>query len=414
MRMEALHPEMAVILALALHPAFPRHALPGLPAMCQIVQEAIATGAHDTLMPVLAAVWAVCRNCAKKLTYCDAASVCTALLGVLPTPDPQHDPCRTLTDPPVDGVSGMVAAVACVAAMLTAVGASTSIWQKLHTEVLQRLCCGLSALSQDAVCACFNVADLFGTPQAGSGVTAEGWQSLGADVDVSLLSLSAKITSCVVHAQGNQLLSGGHDVAPSQGGLGNAPGIGGTRLTSHGPQSDLGMAIANLCMDVLVPSHAHAFTSRTDGAAAHGGLHDSVCAALSDFLESVLSSTHGIFLPNGKCSGAGDRCISAAQDQEDTERHSTEHHSPIHPLTTTAVALGWLCISNGWLVLLVERCERHGRTNWCGQLVVCQPVCWQSASVRQLLQKWLASPRCPPYAASAAGNSFDRAPSRRR
>lgn len=367
--LEELHPEIAVILALAAHPAFPRHATSGLPTMCEILQQAVATDAQDTLSAVLAAMWAVCWNCSTKLTFSDASSLCTALLGALPRPPQQSDTRDAWADPTAGAIASMVAAVACVLVVLRGARASTSAWQRLHAAVLGRLSSGLSALSHDALCSSFSVGDLFGgigSSQSDPGVARAGSQSFAPDDVVSLLSLAAAIAAHIVHTQGDGLLRGSHHAAPQAVAVATGAEAGCERPVGHRADAPavLGTIIASFCGDIILPAHVAACAHGAgggSGAAVHAGLHAAVCVAIIMFLETALTKTHGVYLLSGACAdradGAGvDDMVPGAQYGHG---RPSEHQRHDHPVVTAAVLLGWRCISCGFLVLLVERCVQR-------------------------------------------------------
>eukprot|EP00892_Ulva_mutabilis_P000228 jgi/Ulvmu1/10205/UM060_0005.1 len=369
MRLETLHPEIAVILALAGHPSFPHHAMIGLPTLCEILQEALATDAQDTLSPVLAAIWAVCCSCRSKLTFSDASSLCGALLGALPDPGLNGGLRDTWMEPPADTVKSMVAALACVVLVLTGTTAATSVWQRLHASVLERLSAGLSALGHATLSTSFLVTDLFGElswPQSSLNLAAAS-DAQSHEQAVSLLSLAAGITSHAVRAQGSGLLqsgllqSAGEAVRPAAAGA-SAPQPGRLHpaVQSVGSQAGLGMVAAGFCMDVMLPAYAHACGHPDDRSgmdAVHEGLTTAVCTAITLFLEAAMEKSHAIFLHIDISMGSTPGCGVGVTGQGVQPSQGLPSADPpeVHPVATAAILLGWQCISHGLLMLLVER-----------------------------------------------------------
>lgn len=369
-RLERLHPEMAVLLSLAAHPGFPKHAMSGLPTMCTIVQEAAATSDHDTLKPVLAAVWAVCRECLAKLSFSDASSLCTALLSTLPNPDIQRDQGNHFVDSSAESTGSMVAAVACVALVLGSTKAKTPVWLRLRTTVMSRLVAGLSTLTHAVVTTCVAAADLFGELHRHDHYRGFASQCIGPHEianGMSLLSLAAGITAHVVRVHKDALLHSDQGAAPAvtRSGVlamhGPDPGTG-QRVSSS---ASLGALIADFLMDILVPAHVFVSTQGGRGcgdqdSASHvdTGMHVAVFSSLIAFLEAALGQTHGMFLSFGT---SGDTEPNAMRDSNigvhspGVPASDVSSGSRGHQLVASAIYLGWQCISCGYIARAVER-----------------------------------------------------------
>ena len=168
---EEVQPQVAVILALSPHPAFPPRALQSLPVLCSIAAEAAAANAPDSLMAMLVAIFRVCAEAGNRFVYPDLCSLTSSLLSILPAPVEELTVHELVPTPEL--LRCMVAAVTCVVATLTRISASGPAWLRLHTSVLLRLKQGLSPLPQEALTEPFDVAEALGQPDTTGAWTLE-------------------------------------------------------------------------------------------------------------------------------------------------------------------------------------------------------------------------------------------------
>lgn len=359
-QLSTLNPEIAVLLSLAAHPAFPHFAMSGLPTLCAIIQDAVATDAQGTLNPVLAAVWAICRECVARLTFSDASSLCTALLSTLPTPDLQNKRCYKSAEPPVDSVRSMVAALACVAFVVTTPKPKAPAWQRLHISVLARLMAGLSVLSCNSVSICVAVADMLGelvSQEHRDGYAPPCVEAYGIKDEMSLLILAAGIATHIINTHREALFDSSPSAGSFASGIADTSGQGSAvcAFNQKCSSSAFGLMMADFFMDVLVP--AHVYCCEAGGVRVSTETHMAVFSALITFLEAVLTHTHGIFLTSCTSNDAGSNaiicCDQVAQNPFD---HANADWSGSEPLVVSAIYLGWKCMSCGYLALAVERC----------------------------------------------------------
>lgn len=190
---EAVAPQVAVILELATHPAFPARALQGLPTLCRVAVEAAATNSMNTLAPVLAAIYKVCAEAGGRLVYPDVCSLTSSLLSLLPAPL-EEDTAQALMPAP-EVLRCMITAVACVMSTLVCIFASGPAWLRLHTTVLLQLQRGLKELPYEVLTVQYDILEALG--QADGTLPAHLTSAVEAlelqDSTVNLLSLSATL-----------------------------------------------------------------------------------------------------------------------------------------------------------------------------------------------------------------------------
>lgn len=358
-QLSTLNPEIAVLLSLAAHPAFPHYAMSGLPTLCTIIQDAAAADAQDTLNPVLAAVWSICRESAPRLTLSDASSLCTALLSTLPSPDLHNKRCVRSAEPPVDSVRSMVAAVACVAFVVTTPKPKSAARQRLHRSVVFRLFRGLSVLTCNCVSRCVTVDEVLGelvSQEHVDGHAPPCFRSYGVKEEMSLLTLAAGVATHVINTHREDLFDS-HPSAGSYGsGLTETTGQGSIVCTfdQNCSSSAFGLMMADFLMDVMVP--AHVYRCEADSKTVSTETHMAVFPALIAFLEAVLTQTHGIFLASRTSSDAElNAMMCGDQEAQHLSDHSNTDWLGYEPLIVSAIYLGWKCLSCGYLALAVER-----------------------------------------------------------